>query len=87
MKTTIKALDHYDALQAGHTYELSTVPGSRMTLFTDLQTARLVSLYRWQVEDGALRGKLVYVDDVQSPAMCCAAVDQLCHKLPSGYAY
>lgn len=87
MKTTIKALDDFDALKAGHTYNVRQLAGSRLVLFTDTVSAKLISLYKWQVEDGTLRGKLVYVDLCQSPAMSCTAVTQLCHKLPSGFMY
>lgn len=87
MKTTIKALDHYDALQAGHTYSVRSMAGARLVLFTDTISAKLVSLYKWQVEDGLLRGKLCWHDSAQSQAMSCSAAAVLCKKLDSGYCY
>lgn len=89
-KHTVKALDHYDSLLAGHTYELSRIKGSRMIRFEDVTPGAkrdAYSVYPWQLQDGIARGKLVLVDDTQSPAMSCTAAAQLCHRLPSGYAY
>lgn len=86
MKTTIKALDHFDALKAGHTYTLAHCAG-RLTACEDDETHQIISLYDWQLKDGVLRGKLVYTDSPVSPAMSCSATAQLCHTLPSGYLY
>lgn len=87
MKTTIKALDHFDALKAGHTYSIRVLDGSRLVACTDDVSLQIISLYQWQIEDGMLRGKLVYTDSPVSPAMSCSATAQLCHTLPSGYLY
>jgi hypothetical protein len=87
MKTTIKALDHYDHLQAGHTYNVHSLVGSRLIVLTDVVSLQVISLYRYQLEEGTLRGKLMYVDSTQSLAMSCTAVASLCKKLDSGYAY
>lgn len=87
MKTTLKALDSYDSLQAGHTYDVRTLGGSRLVALTDVSSSRLISLYKWQLEDGLMRGKLAYVDNVQSSAMSGAVVATLCRSLPSKYIY
>lgn len=87
MKTTIKALDHFDALQAGHTYSVRVLSGCRLIACTDDVSLQIISLYQWQIEDGMLRGKLKYDDSPVSPAMSCTAAATLCHHLPSGYQY
>lgn len=87
MKTTIKALDHYDHLQAGHTYSVRVLAGCRLIACTDAMSQQIVSLYKWQLDDGILRGKLVYHDETCVPAMSCTAAAQLCKHLPSGYIY
>lgn len=87
MKTTLKALDHYDALKAGHSYTVRVLKGSRLVICTDVDSQQIFSLYAWQLKDGLLRGKLVYDDSPVSPAMSCTAAATLCHHLPSGYQY
>lgn len=87
MKTTIKAMDDFDALKAGHTYDVHAHGTTRLIVLTDVVSARIISLYSWQITDGLMRGKLSYTDSVQSVAMSCSAVAALCKKLDSGYAY
>lgn len=87
MKTTIKAIDHYDHLKAGHTYSVRVLAGCRLIACTDTTSQQIVSLYEWQIKDGLLRGKLVYSDSPAIPAMSCTAAAQLCKSLPSGYQY
>jgi hypothetical protein len=87
MKTTIKALDDFDSLKAGHTYDVCQSSKARLVSFEDQVTHQVISLYKYQITDGTLRGKLVYIDDTQSKAMSCSAVSALCKKLPSGIIY
>lgn len=87
MKTTIKALDHFDALKAGHTYSIRVLDGSRLVACTDDVSLQIISLYQWQIKDGILRGKLVYTDSPVLAAMSCTAAAALCKSLPSGYQY
>lgn len=87
MKTTIKALDHYDHLKAGHTYSVHALAGCRLIACTDVNSQQIVSLYDWQIKDGILRGKLVYTDSPVLAAMSCTAAAALCKSLPSGYQY
>lgn len=89
-KHQVKALDHYDSLLAGHTYELSRIKGSRMIRFEDVTPGvkhDAYSVYPWQLQDGIARGALILVDGTQSPAMSCTAATSLCKKLSSGFAY
>lgn len=86
MKTlTYKALDDYDALQAGHVYELSYK--GRFTRFTDVQTGDVVSLYQCQMEHAVLVGKLVPHDDTQSVAMQGSIASSVCAHLPTQFIY
>lgn len=95
IKHTLKALDHYDSLLAGHTYELSRIKGSRMIRCDDISepTPHLTpmrcaySIYPWQLQDGIARGKLQLLDDTHSVAMSCTAATQLCQSTPSGFLY
>lgn len=82
--TTYKALDHYDALQAGHTYERIQSTSKRLVRLEDVGSHDRLSLYKWQVEDALLRNKLIVVPDVQSPSV---ADVQLCQRTSSGFAY
>lgn len=82
--TTYKALDHYDALKAGHTYERVRSYSKRLVRLEDIVSHDYLSLYQWQVEDAMLRNKLVVVPDVQSPEMAGVT---LCKHTSSGFGY
>lgn len=87
MQTTIKALDDYDHLKAGHLYNVCSDGQGRLVVFEDIESKGHISLYVWQVKDGLLRGKLAYVDRTQSAAMSCTAVASLCGRTTTGYIY
>ncbi len=83
--TTIKALDNYDSLQAGHVYEVSV--RGRFTRFADIESGDVVSLYHCQVLHARLAGKLVDHDDTQSCAMQSSIASTVCAHLPSKFIY
>lgn len=87
---TVKALDNFDALKAGHLYELRQPGGQRMVVLVDITegaSASLVSLYPHQVQQARIAGKLVDYDDTQSAQMQSAVASAICAHLPSKFIY
>lgn len=83
--TTVKALDNYDSLKAGHVYEVAT--RGRFTRFTDVQSGDVVSLYHCQAQHARLTGKIVDHDDTQSEAMHASIASSVCAHLPTKFIY
>lgn len=89
MKTTIKATDNFDVLIAGHTYEVVKASSKRLVRLQDKLTGNCASLYKFQLEDGVLRNKLVWLDDAHSQVMesLTGAYASVLNRTVDGFIY